>query len=113
ANKNPALAIDKSVTPATYATVGTVLNYSYVVTNVGNVTLSGPFTVSDDRSANETCPAVPATLAPGASVTCSATYTVTQADVDAGSVTNTATASSGTTTSPPDTATAIATQSPQ
>ena len=37
-----------------------------------------------------TCP--PGALAPGASVDCTATYTVTQADIDAGSIANTATA---------------------
>ena len=39
-----------------------------------------------------TCtPRHPATLAPGDTMDCSATYTVTQADVDAGSIVNTAT----------------------
>ena len=52
------------------------------------MTLSGPFTVADDRATNEGCPAT-ASLAPGASITCSASYTVTQADLDAGSVNDT------------------------
>ena len=92
-----------------------MLHYSYLVTNTGNVTLSGPFTVTDDRSTDETCPAT-ATLAPGASIICMATYTVTQADLDAGSVTNIASAhgtfSGNPVTSPTDSETVPATQTP-
>ena len=71
--------------PATYDAVGDVIDYSYLVTNTGNVTLAGPVTVTDDK-ATVTCPA--GGLAPGASMTCTASYTITQADLDAGSVTN-------------------------
>ena len=105
----PALSIVKTVTPSTYDEVGDVLSYSYVVKNVGNVTLSGPFTVTDDK-ATATCPAT-ATLAPNATITCTASYSVKQADLDAGSVTNIASASNGTVTSPTDTETATAEQS--
>ena len=49
-------------------------------------------------------------LAPGASITCTATHAVTQADLDAGSIVNVASASNGVVTSPPDTATVGAEQ---
>ncbi len=101
----------KTATPTTYDSVGDVISYSYLVTNTGNVTLSGPFTVSDDKATDEACPAT-ASLAPGASITCTASYTITQADLDAGSVTNIASASNGTVTSPTDTETVTATQNP-
>src|SRR5688572_14530463 len=91
ANQNASLTLAKSATPATYSSVGEVISYSYQLTNSGNVTLSGPFTVTDDK-ATVTCPASPASLAPGASTACTATYTITQSDLDNGSVTNTATA---------------------
>src|ERR1700722_7889650 len=61
----------------------TTINSSYVVTNSGTTTLSN-VGVTDSLIGNVTCP--DSTLAPGASETCTATYTVTQADVDAGSV---------------------------
>jgi len=101
----------KTATPATYSAVGNVIGYSYLVTNSGNTTLAGPFTVSDDRATDESCPAT-ASLAPGASLTCTASYTITQADLDSGTVTNIASATNGTVTSPTDTATVTAVQRP-
>jgi uncharacterized repeat protein (TIGR01451 family) len=69
---------------------GDTITYSFVVTNTGNVTLN-PVTVTDQTVGAVTCP--PGPLAPGASVTCTPkTHTLTQTDVDAGSVTGTATA---------------------
>ncbi|NBD30685.1 MAG: hypothetical protein GVY31_11695, partial [Alphaproteobacteria bacterium] len=90
----PALSMVKTATAgAGYAAVGDIVSYDYVISNDGNITLSGPFTVADDKT-SVTCPAAPAAgLAPGATLTCSAEYSVTQGDLDAGSVTNVATAS--------------------
>ena len=90
------LALTKTGAPATYGTVGQVITYTYIVTNTGNVTLHGPFTVTDDKL-SVTCPAT-ASLVPG-SVTCTAAYTIAQGDLDAGLVTNHATASNGPVTS--------------
>ena len=71
------------------------MDYTFTVTNSGNVTVSD---VGIDESAFSgtgtlstiTCPTDP--LAPTDSVDCTASYSVTQADLDAGSITNTATA---------------------
>jgi hypothetical protein len=75
----------------------TVRAYSFLVSNTGNVTLTdatvveGAFTGTGAMSA-VTCAPAAASLAPGASATCTATYVTTQADVDATLITNTATA---------------------
>ncbi len=93
----PAITLRKSVAEDTLS-AGETLHYSFLVTNTGNVTLA-PVTINETGFTGHgtppvvTCPPAAATLAPAASVTCTATYTVTQADVDAGSVSNTATAS--------------------
>ena len=109
----PALTIDKTITAGDpYDAVGDVIDYSYLVTNSGNVTLGGPFSVNDDRAADESCPATASRWHPGASITCSASYTITQGDLDAGSVTNTASASQWVVSSPPDDETVTAVQRP-
>ena len=92
----PALEIDKTATPTTITAAGQTITYSFLVTNTGNVTLNDVAVTETDFSGTGdlsaiACPAGAASLAPGASVTCTATYVVTQADVDAGSVTNAAT----------------------
>ena len=94
--RSGALTLVKSATPATVTAAGDTVRYSFLVTNSGNVTLTGVGVTETAFSGTGTAPVASCpttTLAPGASVTCTATYAVTQADVDAGSVTNTATAS--------------------
>ena len=51
-------------------------------------------------------------LAPGESLTCTASHTVTQADLDAGKIVNVASATNGVVTSPPDTVTVGAVAAP-
>ncbi|WP_369185288.1 LPXTG cell wall anchor domain-containing protein [Streptomyces sp. Y1] len=103
---NPAVTVVKTAEEKSYAKAGDVLHYDFAVTNTGNVTLA-------DVTVNETqfsgtgakpkiaCPAAAKSMAPGAKVTCTATYTVTQADVDAGKVTNAATATGTPPSGPP------------
>lgn len=85
--RNPGLTMQFTAAPNPATTLGTVITYTYTVTNTGNVTLSP--SITDTKITGITCPA---TLAPGATQNCTGTYTVTQADIDAGSITNQATA---------------------
>ncbi len=103
----PAISLDKQAgalndVDANGPDVGDTIAYTFLVTNTGNVTLD-PVTVTDPKVGTVTCP--PGALAPGASKTCTATYTLTQADVDAGVVNNTATATGTPPTGPPVTGT--------
>ncbi|QIM17579.1 hypothetical protein G7066_00605 [Leucobacter coleopterorum] len=79
------------------ADAGETIDYTFALTNTGNVTLTD-VTVSDPLAGSVTCLAT--LLAPGASTTCAAVsaYTVTEADLLAGGVVNTATANA---TTPP------------
>ena len=75
---------------------GDVVSYTITVTNNGDLALSG-LTVSDANAVLGTCSVpLPATLSVGASLTCAATHVVTNADVVAGKVDNTAVATSST-----------------
>ncbi|WP_423920222.1 beta strand repeat-containing protein [Frigoribacterium sp. 2-23] len=103
---NPALALTKSSAPTAGGTAtkaGDQLTYTFVSRNTGNVTLTG-VTISDPHAGLSTitygtwASGTAGTLAPGQSITAIATYTLTQADVDSGSVVNTA-STTGTTPS--------------
>ena len=79
--QSPALTVDKSSTTSILSAPGAV-SYSYLLTNTGNVTLTGIALVDDNIDAAPVC--LVTTLAPLATTTCTAAYTVTQADLDAG-----------------------------
>ncbi len=81
-----------------YSKVGDVVTYTYVVINTGNVALSGVALGDDKLGAITSCTLGSGdastslgTLAPGDTESCTATYTATQADLDNGSIANTAT----------------------
>ena len=75
----PSLSVVKSSTTAFVTGTGSV-PYSYLVTNDGNVTLTD-ISLSDDNDENDMdCPET--TLAPAASMTCTASHTVTQGEFD-------------------------------
>jgi uncharacterized repeat protein (TIGR01451 family) len=93
--ESPSISIEKTgtldmtvVAPTGVANVGDKINYTFKVTNTGNVTLSG-VTVSDSNPLVSITGANIGSLAPGIRII-SGSYTLTQADVDSGTFTNTA-----------------------
>ncbi len=87
------VSIDKTSNATEATKAGDTITYSYLVTNTGDVTLTGLVVTDEHGGLNPAglssidCPA--SALAPGASMTCTATYLVVQADVDAGTLSNT------------------------
>ena len=102
---SPSLSLVKaeaSGSPNPITTVGQSITYDFVVTDTGNTTLSNLSVVDDQSVAGESlagpvsCPVM--SLAAGASVTCTGTYTVTSTDISNGKVTDVATAKAQTST---------------
>ncbi len=108
ATQTNTLSIVKSTTTASYSAVGDVIDYTYVVTDTGNTTLSN-VSVTDNPLSPATGSSTPqcqslatpsgtcsggtvASLVPGQSATFTATYSASQADLDHGSVSDTSTA---------------------
>ncbi|THD81159.1 DUF11 domain-containing protein, partial [Aliigemmobacter aestuarii] len=90
--RNAAITLDKTADVATYGTLGETVTYSFEVENTGNVTLAN-VSVTDPLTGLSAITPAPVSLAPGASQIFTATLTVTQDHLDAGSIANTATAS--------------------
>jgi uncharacterized repeat protein (TIGR01451 family) len=91
----PAATILKTADVSRVTGSGQIINYSYAITNTGNVTLTNE-TVNETiftgagSAPTPTCPLSAATLLPGATVTCTATYITTDDDMLTGTITNTA-----------------------
>ncbi len=103
ANQQPGLAIAKNATPSTFSSAGQQITYNIIVENTGNVTLTNVQVTDPLTGLNSTI----TSLAPGEDQTFTETYTITQSNLNSGSVTNTANAS-GTT---PDNSTVTASDS--
>ena len=89
--QKPSIKLKKSASIGSFSAPGTLVTYSYKVTNTGNVTLD-PVVVSDPMTGLSDISCPDTSLGPWGTETCTATYTTTQSDVDHGSISNTGTA---------------------
>ncbi len=85
--QSPNVVVTKTANKAGPLVVGEVITYSFLVQNTGNVTLSGIAVAETTFNGTGGTGAITptggaSTLAPGATTTFTATYTVTQTDVD-------------------------------
>ncbi|MFJ1939047.1 MULTISPECIES: CARDB domain-containing protein [unclassified Kitasatospora] len=98
------LKIVKAVQETSFSAAGQALHYTFTVTNTGDTTISSlAVTDSGPGTPAVSCPVT--TLAPGASTTCTATYSTAESDVQAGKITDTSTVTGTTPDGTPVTAT--------
>ena len=90
-NLSPHLTLVKTATPkySTPPKVGDTIDYTLLATNDGNVALTS-VSIIDPKLGALTC-TQPVSLAPNDTLSCTGSYTLLQADIDAGSLSNTAT----------------------
>lgn len=90
---HPALSLEKKSVQTSFDQVGQTIDFTFTVTNTGDVLMRD--VKIEDQLEGVTAPipdwpGAEGVLAPGASVTATATYRITQADIDAEQVVNTA-----------------------
>jgi uncharacterized repeat protein (TIGR01451 family) len=80
------MIIEKSASPTIYSYAGQIVTYTYKVMNSGSVKISGPITVTDNKTGTFTISS--GDLAPGVIVNGISTYKITDQDLKNGSITN-------------------------
>ena len=90
----PHITLVKVGEPPKVVDVGATVNYTFTITNDGNVPLQPPYAITDTLlgSHNANCPSTPATLDLGASVVCTGAYSLKSGDISSAVITNTASA---------------------
>jgi hypothetical protein len=76
------LTLSKTASPGTASAAGQTITYTYTLENSGNVTLTAPYSVADNKIATVNCAGATSPLLPGASTSCTATHTITNNDLD-------------------------------
>ncbi|MEP7136635.1 MAG: LysM peptidoglycan-binding domain-containing protein [Chloroflexota bacterium] len=100
----PTLSLTVQAQNSVYNSVGQTVPYTYVITNIGTSVLTGTLTIVDDK-VGVNCPLISTVgnkdnnLDSQESLTCTSTYTITQADINAGNVTSNTIAKLGATDS--------------
>lgn len=95
---NTGITLEKDTTATEFTTVGEVITYSFEITNDGPLPINTNqnILIQDDKIGTFSCGNITSNIAVGDTISCTADYTVTAADVSAGFVTNNATAGVGT-----------------
>lgn len=78
---DPALSLVKTASPTVFSTPGGLVQFTFELTNTGDVPLSSPFTVDDSLDLSDFSCASATQLPPGESLTCSGWYTAVSGDV--------------------------------
>lgn len=91
------ISLSKTATSTHYSASGQTITYNFVVTNDGPLPINTGqnIEIQDDQIGTFTCGTIASPVASGGTVSCSANYTVTVADMSAPNVTNNAVAGVG------------------
>ncbi len=92
-SSGPRMKLTVTGTPTSFQGEGVTISLSYTITNTGNATLNAPFTWSG-LPTGATTPSCAASVAPGASITCTGTYVTKQTDLTASGLTSSITVTS-------------------